>query len=83
MKNLERLKRDFSFLIVDIRGLGLMVGMEITTHGDAIVNACAERGVLINCIAGNVLRFTPPLIVTEKDINHLIDVLEDVLGRIP
>ncbi len=82
MKNLERLKRDFSFLIVDIRGLGLMVGMEITTHGDAIVNACAERGVLINCTAGNVLRFTPPLIVTEKDINHLIDVLEDVLGRI-
>ncbi|MCK5140065.1 MAG: acetylornithine transaminase [Thermodesulfovibrionia bacterium] len=82
MKNLERLKRDFSFLIVDIRGLGLMVGMEITTHGDAIVNACAERGVLINCTAGNVLRFTPPLIVTEKDINYLIDVLEDVLGRI-
>jgi predicted acetylornithine/succinylornithine family transaminase len=82
MKNLERLKKDFSFLIVEIRGLGLMVGMEITTHGDAIVNACAERGVLINCTAGNVLRFTPPLIVTEKDINHLIDVLEDVLGRV-
>ncbi len=82
MKSLERLKKDFSSLIVDVRGLGLLVGMEITTHGDVIVNACAERGVLINCTAGNVLRFTPPLIVTEKDINYLIDVLEDVLGRI-
>jgi 4-aminobutyrate aminotransferase-like enzyme len=37
--------------------------------------------MLINCTAGNVLRFTPPLIVEEKEIDRLIDVLEEVLGK--
>jgi predicted acetylornithine/succinylornithine family transaminase len=82
MQKLNALKKEFSSIIVDVRGLGLMVGMELTTHGDTIVKSCAERGVLINCTAGNVLRFTPPLIVTEKDINHLVHVLEEVLGRV-
>ena len=79
---LEKLKRDYSSMIVDIRGIGLMLGMELINPCAPIVNLCAEGGVLINCAAGNVLRFLPPLIVTEKDIDHLIDVLEDVLGRI-
>lgn len=82
MKNLERLKKDFPSLIVEIRGLGLMIGMEITKICGPIVNLCTDRGVLVNCTSGNVLRFTPPLIVTEKEVDYLIDVLEDVFGRI-
>lgn len=82
MGGLERLKNDFPSLVADIRGLGLLVGMELTKTGDSIVNACAERGVLINCTAGNVLRFTPPLIVVEKEIDHLIDVLEDIFEKV-
>lgn len=82
MKELQRLKKDFPSLIVEIRGLGLMLGMEITTTCDDIVNLCISQGVLVNCIAGNVLRFTPPLIVTEKEVNLLINVLEDVFGKI-
>ena len=81
VSSLEKLKKDFSSQIVEVRGLGLLVGMEITNPCGTIVELCAERGVLVNCTAGNVLRFTPPLIVTEKDINHLVDVLEDVFGR--
>ncbi|MEK7271869.1 MAG: aspartate aminotransferase family protein, partial [Nitrospirota bacterium] len=68
---LEKLKRDYSSMIVDIRGIGLMIGMELTNPCAPIVNLCAEGGVLVNCTAGNVLRFLPPLIVTEKDIDHL------------
>lgn len=82
MKNLEGLKKDFPSLIAEIRGLGLMLGMEITKTCSSIVNSCADRGVLVNCTGGNVLRFTPPLIVTEKEVNYLIDVLEDVFGGI-
>ncbi len=82
MKCLEKLKKDYSSMIINIRGIGLMIGMELTNPCAPIVNLCAERGVLINCTAGNVLRFLPPLIVTEKDIDHLVDVLEDVLGRV-
>ncbi len=82
MKSLERLKKDFPSLIIEIRGLGLMLGMELTKTGSSIVNSCADRGVLINCTSGNVLRFTPPLIVVEKDIDYLIDVLEDIFARL-
>jgi len=80
VKHLERLKKEFPSLISEIRGLGLIVGMELTKPCVTIVDLCVEKGILINCIAGNVLRFTPPLIVTEKEIDHLIDVLEEVFG---
>jgi acetylornithine/succinyldiaminopimelate/putrescine aminotransferase len=56
--------------------------MELTRDGAPIVKACMDRGLLINCTAGNILRFTPPLIVTEKEIDHLIDVLEQTIDRI-
>lgn len=82
MKNLERLKKEFPSLIAEIRGLGLMIGVELTKPCASIVELCIEKGVLINCTGGNVLRFTPPLIVTEREIDHLIEVLEDVFGRL-
>jgi acetylornithine aminotransferase/acetylornithine/N-succinyldiaminopimelate aminotransferase len=55
--------------------------MELTRDGAPVVKNCLERGVLINCTAGNILRFMPPLIVTEKEIDHLLDVLGDVFDR--
>lgn len=82
MKRLEELKKEFPSLIMDIRGMGLLIGMEITRDGLPIVKACLDRNILINCTAGNVLRFMPPLIVTEKDIDVLIDVLEQVFDRL-
>lgn len=78
MAGLGKLKKDFPSLIVEIRGSGLLIGMEMTKTGASIVDMCAERGVLINCTSGNVLRFMPPLIVAEKDIDSLIDVLDDI-----
>ncbi len=83
LKKLGELKKDFPSLIAEVRGLGLIVGMEITTTCDPIVNSCADLGILINCSSGNVLRFTPSLLVTEKDIDHLVNVLEDIFGRSP
>ncbi|MBI5205496.1 MAG: aminotransferase class III-fold pyridoxal phosphate-dependent enzyme, partial [Nitrospirae bacterium] len=82
MKQLERLKKEFPSIIAGVKGLGLMIGMELTKPCASIVNSCFEQGILINCTAGNVLRFTPPLIVTEKDIDRLIDVFEDIFGEI-
>lgn len=67
--------------IVEVRGKGLLVGMELTRDGMPIVKACLHKGVLINCTGGNILRFLPPLIVEEKDINHLVEILDDLLGR--
>ncbi len=80
LNRLEDLKKEFSPLIVNVRGLGLMLGLETASTCSSIVDACIDRGVLVNCTGGNVLRFTPPLIVTEKDVEHLIGVLEDVFS---
>lgn len=78
VERLEKLKDDFPDIIVEVRGKGLMIGLELTKEGGPIVELCAKRGMLINCTAGSVLRFTPPLIITKKEIDLLIDVLVDI-----
>jgi predicted acetylornithine/succinylornithine family transaminase len=83
MNKLEKLKKDFPATIIDVRGLGLLLGLELTQAGGPVVEACAKRGILINCVSGNVLRFTPPLIVVEKEIDHLMDILEDIFEKQP
>ncbi len=81
-KRLEEMKKEFPSVIADVRGMGLLIGMELTRDGAPIVKTCMDRGVLINCTAGNILRFMPPLIVTEREIDHLIDVLEQTMDHI-
>jgi acetylornithine/N-succinyldiaminopimelate aminotransferase len=82
MQGLADLKKEHPSVIADIRGKGLLVGMELTRECASIIKACIDRGVIINCTAGNVVRFTPPLIVREKDIDHLLDILDDILERL-
>src|SRR5208283_2265007 len=68
--------------IVDVRGKGLFIGMELTRDGMPIVKACLDRGILINCTGGgNVLRFTPPLIVEKKEVDVLAELLDELLSR--
>jgi len=66
--------------IVDVRGMGLLLGMKLEMEGDTIVKSCMEKGFLINCIQGNILRFIPPLIVEKEEIDALIGCLDEVLG---
>jgi predicted acetylornithine/succinylornithine family transaminase len=77
-EKLERFKADFPDLVKEVRGMGLIIGMELTRECDAIVKACLENGILINCTVGNVLRFIPPLIIQRRDIDHLVDVLHGI-----
>jgi len=65
-------------VILDVRGVGLMIGMTLSIEGMPIVNACMERGFLINCTQEKVLRFVPPLIITRKEIDQLIECLADI-----
>ena len=82
MEKLRELQQEFPSRVAEVRGMGLLVGMELIRDGAPVVNSCMENGVLINCAAGNVLRFMPPFIVTEKEIDHLVDVLERVFDRL-
>lgn len=83
IERLELLRTKFPALVKEVRGRGLLLGMELTTEGDPIVRACLEKGFLINCAAGTVLRFIPPLIVQRKDIDQLVDALHGILSKLP
>ncbi|MGD8541558.1 MAG: acetylornithine transaminase [Desulfobacteraceae bacterium] len=63
----------------EVRGLGLLLGMEIDGDGDALVRACLQRGFLINCIQGNILRFVPPLTISREEIDDLVACLDALL----
>jgi acetylornithine aminotransferase len=67
-------------IVKEVRGRGLMIGMELTVDGAPYVNACMEQGFLINCIQETVLRFVPPLIITREHIDGLIDCLDRLFG---
>ncbi|MBA7655936.1 Acetylornithine aminotransferase [subsurface metagenome] len=81
-KKLEELKEKYPEYIKEIRVLGLMLGLEIKRDGPEVVKKCLEKGALINCTAGNVLRFLPPLIVKEEEIDYLIEVLDKIFKKI-
>ncbi len=78
---LEELKKRFSF-IKDVRGKGLILGMELDIEGQKIVKRCMEKGFLINCVQERVLRFLPPLIIKKEEIDSLLNALNDILREI-
>ncbi len=78
---LEELKKRFSF-IKDVRGKGLILGMELDIEGQKIVERCMEKGFLINCVQERVLRFLPPLIIKKEEIDSLLNALNDILREI-
>lgn len=80
-ERLLALQTKLPWFIKEVRGMGLILGMEITKEGRDIVNACLEEGAIINCTSGNVLRFVPPLIVTKSEIDEVVNVLGCVLPR--
>jgi len=80
MKRLQDLKERHT-LVKDIRGLGLLIGMELDQKGDGIVKACLKRGFLVNCIQDTILRFAPPLIVEKADIDALTTCLDDIFAK--
>jgi predicted acetylornithine/succinylornithine family transaminase len=74
---LQELQKQFSF-IREVRGQGLMIGVELSFPGKQIVLDALEQGLLINCTHETVLRFLPPYIATEKEINRAVAILKRV-----
>ena len=77
-EKLDQLKQKHS-IIDHVRSLGLMIGVQLTSPGSQIVDKCLENGLRINCTQGTVLRFMPPMIVNENQIEEAIDILDNVL----
>lgn len=68
--------------IVEVRGMGLIIGLEISGDGAQVVKLCQEQGLLINCIGGKILRFLPALIVEEEQVDTAVAVLQKALASI-
>ena len=79
-QGLEKLKQKYSF-VRGVRGQGLLIGMELDFPGKEIVAACIREGMLINCTMDTVLRFMPPLNVTEEEIDLLIGALGRIFSK--
>jgi acetylornithine/N-succinyldiaminopimelate aminotransferase len=80
-QRLEALQKTFS-CIREVRGRGLILGMELTIPGNDLVIKAMQRGLLINCTVGNVLRFVPPLIVSREEIDEAMEILEGIFQEI-
>lgn len=79
-RKLEQLKEKHS-IIDHVRGIGLMIGIQLTRPGTDIADRCLEKGLRINCTNKTVLRFMPPMIATRDQLDQALDILDSVLGE--
>jgi predicted acetylornithine/succinylornithine family transaminase len=84
LDQLQQLQADFPRIVREVRGFGLMVGMELSLEGDPIVAELrsADR-ILLNCTDKTVLRFVPPLIIGKPEIDRACEALRRVFGSLP
>lgn len=75
-------KRKKTTHIKEVRGKGLMVGIVLDQKGKEIVPEMMKHGVLANCTAENVIRFVPPLTISEKDLDTAVNVLMDAIKEV-
>jgi acetylornithine/N-succinyldiaminopimelate aminotransferase len=81
LAKLTKLKQNYP-LINEVRGLGLMFGLELDREGKTIIEGCIKLGLLINCTHERVLRIMPALGVSKKEIDKACGILEEVLKEV-
>ncbi|MFO7996593.1 MAG: aspartate aminotransferase family protein, partial [Dehalococcoidia bacterium] len=82
MARLEGLRQQFDF-VTEVRGRGLLIAVEFDREiAEKLVLDCVDRGLLVNKVRPNALRFMPPLIITEHEVDRAVGILGDALGEI-
>jgi predicted acetylornithine/succinylornithine family transaminase len=79
IRGLKALKKKYPDLIAEVRGLGLMVGMELKGEAGPVLKALRERHILATKAGDKVLRLLPPLVIQRADIKAFLQALEAVL----
>ena len=82
MNGLKALQKKFPAIVKDVRGKGLIIGVELSRDGKDIVRQCLSRGIIINCTMDRILRFVPPLIITRREIDRCLSVLENIFSKL-
>lgn len=79
-EKLQKLTEKYAF-IKEVRGLGLMLGMELTIPAREIMNKSMENGLLVIGAGTNIIRFVPPLIISQENVDEAVSILDKVLGE--
>lgn len=82
MEGLRALQTKYPALIKEVRGAGLMIGMELTVPGAPLLNKCHELGLLANVTAGNVFRMLPPYVINQADADQALGIIDQALGSL-
>ncbi|MGM9570327.1 MAG: aspartate aminotransferase family protein [Phascolarctobacterium sp.] len=77
---LKKLQAKYPEKVKEVRGRGLILGMELTSEGRPVVEHCLANGVIVNCTAGTVIRIVPPLIITKEEIDLVVAALDKALA---
>ncbi|MDY4920545.1 MAG: aspartate aminotransferase family protein [Phascolarctobacterium sp.] len=80
MGELRKLAAKYPAKVKEVRGRGLIVGMELTSEGRPVVEHCLANRVIVNCTAGNVIRIVPPLIITKEELDVVVAALDKALA---
>jgi acetylornithine/N-succinyldiaminopimelate aminotransferase len=81
MSRLLSLKAKYDF-IIEVRGRGLLIAMEFSSDiAENVVKACLQERLLLNAVKPSAIRFMPPLIIGEKEVDEAVSIVERVLGR--
>jgi predicted acetylornithine/succinylornithine family transaminase len=78
---LNEMRRRFAF-IRDVRVVGVMIGLELDFEGAAVVRACMERKLLVNCTQGTVIRLLPAMNLSERQAHEGCDILAEALAAV-
>lgn len=79
LSGFRKLQSEFGPLVKDVRGMGCMLGIDLTIDAQPVVDELQTRGILVNCTNTTVLRFLPPYIVTNEQCDLVLDELRQVL----
>jgi acetylornithine/succinyldiaminopimelate/putrescine aminotransferase len=82
VRGLQELERRFDF-VREVRGEGLMLGLDLSVEGTPFVEAALKRGLIMNCTHDHILRFLPPLNIRSAHVKEFLSKLESVFVETP
>jgi acetylornithine/N-succinyldiaminopimelate aminotransferase len=80
-KSLEEVASKYD-IVKEVRGMGLMIGLELTKSCTEVVSEARKQGILINCTADTVVRLLPPLVIKKEQLDIVVHVMDEVLAKI-